>query len=629
MLSNAVVPGVGFCHDLATTTGTVNAVGTANSAVVTVARTANLKVGMIPMIGNISYTYETSDAATIFAANGINAGTTRDIFGVGNKIKTIDSATQITMEKPLVANLSQIGKNQFGATNAVIFYPNAETFCAHMGQQANSITVNPLTGVTRGGENKAVAFPNSFPVVPSSVTDPVRSCTAARVVAPNGWLFSVTDAQAAGGEQFTNATWKMNIPSYVDAAYINNRNNADQNICIRTADGRYDVEMFKAVFNPTTLAISCTRAVVTDANGPSIPYILDRPEFLNFNNSFDGISYGTRAWGGGLIGGIVRYEEWLDIPDSSTTGESPATISAKIDQAMNAIPHGLAMVYGGAQLKSYDYCPDPAVPGVRINYKSYISQFEKHTPSIQNGGSGYAVGNILYATPGTFEVPARFEVATIGANGAVTSVLVASVGQYRVPPDDGANITTTTNGAGTGCILNVISLAGDPTITTVAQAFPDSGRNSIWTYPGTSVDNSYTTNYSGCTPMSGTYSTDPRFTVASLKAEFTWRRTQAPTAKISSYEYLAVLAALCKYGAMVVDLSANTHNLVVVDDRVSLSANYSNLHGDAPNAFTYPNLQDLKTRSAFVENVTVLGKGAGTTPKAGSAFVADLYPINN
>lgn len=640
LLDTVSCTGVAFTHNPATVAGTVNATGTVGTKVLTLFSTAKLKVGMIPQIVGVTYRGTgTTEAECGYPANAFNADFSRLTFGAGCQIASIDSATQVTLNQPLLKDVSCVGKDQYSNISTITFFANAETLCIQAGYQTDSMTVNPVTGITKRGANnnnnrKAVPYPNSFPFVKSTPTDPLRTVTVGQVVAPNGWLFAVTDAQNNGGESFTNTTFQIRIPAYFNAAYLGNYNNADRNLVIEMEDGVTKVELFYCTYTDATNTLYASRAVVTYGQQPSIPYILDRPEFLNFDNVYDGISFGTRAYGGGLSSGIVRFEEWLTIPETPLTAEADAVIDAKLDLAWNCIPHPIAMVLAGTQLKSNNFCPDPAVQATKVNYKSFISQFEKHTPAIAQGGTGYALGDVLYALLGVFDVPVRFVVTGIsggGATGPVTSVLPTTTGMYRTIPTDAeaAAMTTATNKAGSGCVLNLLSLLGDSTITTAALAFPDSGRNSMWVFPGTTVDNGYLTNYSGVIPMAATFTLDSRFTMASLKAEWKWRRKFRPSEKLSSYEFFAVLAAIFKYGAPVMDLSEGTHNLVVVDDRVARSLNYSNLHGDT-GGIVYPNLQELKTKLALVENVTVKGKGGvSTTPRTGSAYAPDLYPINN
>lgn len=641
LLDTVSCTGIAFTHNPATVAGTVNATGTAGSKVLTLFSTAKLKVGMIPQIVGLTYRGTgTTDAECGYPANAFNVDASRQTFGYGCQIASVDSATQVTLNQPLLKDVSMVGKDQYSNINSITFFANAETVCIQGGYQSNSMDINPITGVRkRGSQNnngnqKAVPYPNSFPFLNPTATDPLRTVTVGNVVAPNGWIFGVTDAQNNGGESFANTTFQIRIPAFFNSAYLNAFNNSDRNLVINMPDGLTKVELFYCTFTDATNTLYATRAVVTFGQQPSIPYILDRPEFLNFDNVYDGISFGTRAWGGGLSNGIVRFEEWLTIPETTTTVETDAVIDAKLDIAWNCIQHPVCMVLAGTQLKSNNFCPDPAVQATKVNYKSFISQFEKHTPAVAQGGTGYALGDVLYCMLGVWDVPARFMVAGIsggGATGPVTAVINTTTGMYRTIPTDAeaAAMTTSSNKAGTGCVLNLLSLLGDASVTTAAQAFPDSGRNSMWVFPGTTVDNGYLANYSGAVPMSAVFTLDSRMTMASLKAEWKWRRKFRVTEKLSSYEFFAVLAAIFKYGAPVMDLSEGTHNLVVVDDRVARSLNYSNLHGDT-GGLNYPNLMELKTKLALVENVTVKGKGGvGTTPRTGSAYAPDLYPINN
>lgn len=67
------------------------------------------------------------------------------------------------------------------------------------------------------------------------------------------------------------------------------------------------------------------------------------------------------------------------------------------------------------------------------------------------GGTGYAVGNILTVTGGTFMFAARFNVTTVSA-GAVTGLSLNDKGEYTTSP---SNPAATTGGAGSGCTLTV------------------------------------------------------------------------------------------------------------------------------------------------------------------------------
>ena len=78
-------------------------------------------------------------------------------------------------------------------------------------------------------------------------------------------------------------------------------------------------------------------------------------------------------------------------------------------------------------------------------------------------GTGYAVGNILTATGGTFATAATISVSTVNGTGAITSFLVGP-GNYSVLP---TNPITLSGGAGTGATLNGVWVAANPGSTTI------------------------------------------------------------------------------------------------------------------------------------------------------------------
>jgi len=67
--------------------------------------------------------------------------------------------------------------------------------------------------------------------------------------------------------------------------------------------------------------------------------------------------------------------------------------------------------------------------------------------SISAGGSGYAVGEIITFTGGTFTVATQLEVTSV-SGGSVTGVRIYNAGAYTVNPSD--SNATTSSGSGTG-----------------------------------------------------------------------------------------------------------------------------------------------------------------------------------
>lgn len=193
------------------------------------------------------------------------------------------------------------------------------------------------------------------------------------------------------------------------------------------------------------------------------------------------------------------------------------------------------------------------------------------------------------------------------SSGAVTSVYVQRTGQYKTLPSDASALATTSSGAGTGCVLNALSIPTAPDQTTIGVAFPDiTSTEQALQYPASVADNAFATNYAGTIPMGALFSLP---TGLDLVAEWTTRRTNAPTALSSSYELLAVLAAIQKYGAYATDVSGAFQQIIAVDSDFAYSANYANLHGDTGGS-TYPNLVAIKRLLTYVENVSPLNRGS-------------------
>lgn len=84
--------------------------------------------------------------------------------------------------------------------------------------------------------------------------------------------------------------------------------------------------------------------------------------------------------------------------------------------------------------------------------------------AVNAGGSSYAVGDLLYVSGGTYMVQAILEVTTV-SGGAVTGVQINNPGIYSAQPSD--PVSTTTDGSGTGCTLNLTWTAGTGIITNV------------------------------------------------------------------------------------------------------------------------------------------------------------------
>jgi hypothetical protein len=574
-------------------TGTLNASGTAGSDVLTVYSTTGVTVGMRPVIGLSTVTVPGVGPINPMRPHLPNAVDTLAAFGSDVTVTQIINSTQVRLSANLVGTVNLRGRIYYaGATDhvpCVAFYSASETACMRMGQGAATIGANPFTGITKTA-NGATAARSCFPIIQIKSTDAPKTWQFTQVNGYNPWLFDTSAANATiGFETYDNGTLTIKTPSISQSYLLNGSQNPDKNLVLITECGRYALEMIGADLSVSPA--TATRMVVTDLTAKSMvtPDVYD----------LGAISYGTRAYGGPLSGGVVRKYE---MDQCYSTGN----IAVDIYRAMNAIKHPIAILVATAQAKSNNYCPDPAVQGTKITYKAYRSVHSVHAPSIAAGGSGYVVGDALYVSGGTFTT-AMSCVVTGVAGGAVTSVHVQRTGQYKTLPSDGTALATTTSGSGTGCVLNALSITSAPDQTTMAIAFPDiDSVVRVLQYPASTADTAYATNYAGTIPMGSLFSLPNGLDLA---AEWTSRRTNAPTAKSSSYELLAVLAAIQKYGAYVTDVSGSFQQMVVVDSDFAYSANYSNLHGDTGGA-TYPNYVEIKRLLTYVENVSPANRGS-------------------
>ena len=84
---------------------------------------------------------------------------------------------------------------------------------------------------------------------------------------------------------------------------------------------------------------------------------------------------------------------------------------------------------------------------------NYITDYDLNSATPTSPGTGYAVGDILTVTGGTSTAPAQLQVTSVGAGGAITSVMAIQAGSYTVNPTNPVSVTTT--GAGTGAAFNL------------------------------------------------------------------------------------------------------------------------------------------------------------------------------
>ena len=81
---------------------------------------------------------------------------------------------------------------------------------------------------------------------------------------------------------------------------------------------------------------------------------------------------------------------------------------------------------------------------------SFSSSGTVQSIRVFNGGTGYAVGNVLTVSGGTFSTAATATVASVTSGGVIDTVTVTNAGSYTAAPNNPALVT---GGAGTGASL--------------------------------------------------------------------------------------------------------------------------------------------------------------------------------
>jgi len=116
------------------------------------------------------------------------------------------------------------------------------------------------------------------------------------------------------------------------------------------------------------------------------------------------------------------------------------------------------------------------------NFTAPADNYEEQAASatIDNAGSGYAVGDVVTVSGGTLASggsASTFTVAAVDSGGGVTRVTLLNAGDYQISPDN--PVPTTTGGGGTNCVLNVsytgvIAVLGTNRFVAARQPVPNS-----------------------------------------------------------------------------------------------------------------------------------------------------------
>lgn len=97
---------------------------------------------------------------------------------------------------------------------------------------------------------------------------------------------------------------------------------------------------------------------------------------------------------------------------------------------------------------------------------TYLSARYVNAAAIVNAGAGYSVGQILTVQGGTFTIPARIKVTTVGGGGAITGAVIQSRGNYSAFPSNPAAVDA-------GAATFNLTTAGFQAVGGVTPAYPD------------------------------------------------------------------------------------------------------------------------------------------------------------
>jgi hypothetical protein len=222
----------------------------------------------------------------------------------------------------------------------------------------------------------------------------------------------------------------------------------------------------------------------------------------------------------------------------------------------------------------------------------------------------------MYISGGKGPCPMRVTVLTTNANGGVTSIFVSDVGQYLQGNAPTANaLTSTSSGAGTGCVLNALQ-SGDATMNTQALAFPNTSLPGIYAFPATNADADYASTYEGNIRMGDVFAIPKSI---DLDAWFTYLMVNRPEhmQQQISPTFFACCYAAQKYGTVVVDRAGNTLNHLMFDNEIT-TAQFDEVRNSYALGF-------LQTHLCIVENVAPFGPTPRGTPLAPG--VGPLQPI--
>lgn len=293
----------------------------------------------------------------------------------------------------------------------------------------------------------------------------------------------------------------------------------------------------------------------------------------------------------GISGAAMIRKEELDT--ITYRGLDPASIQADLTVAENAIQHAIVGYSSSCQLQSKNYLADVDDPTTTTDY--FMHEPYNSPLVVVNGGSGYAVGNVLHfrsAVPDETHSPTIYAVEAVDGNGAITKAFMTRTGQHKVDITSTNMTPSFTDGSGTGAIFDSTGLFSDT-----------ANQGNVMAYPGAIADGGFANTYAGAMPMGATFSI-PK----SINLREEWERGATNDAAnlgyISdkwSYEFYAMAVAIQKYGWVLCDVTANTSAIIIHDYRIT--GKQRSRMFDSPFA-NYANITRLRRMMTAVENFT-------------------------
>lgn len=169
---------------------------------------------------------------------------------------------------------------------------------------------------------------------------------------------------------------------------------------------------------------------------------------------------------GGAAGEMIEFYGDNDIVDNGN--DIAAVMNSDVHKRSVAM-EGLGVNWidrivqsiGGAPLDALDRLSGSFVAGIDMT-NATMGFYRLASVTVNSGGSGYAVGDLLTVSGGTSVTSTVFKVATLGTSNSIATVSVVNTGIYTTPPVSSYTTLTTTGGTGSGA-----NLAGQYTANSV------------------------------------------------------------------------------------------------------------------------------------------------------------------